>query len=163
MTKVNLDLLRQRRLAKHLDEAELAEELGISVHWYLDLERDSEELLSNLSLRSLFLLMRRLDIPVSELFPELRYQSIKGEPRTPLGFKELHSILFAHIGANNLTLDRFGDQIGWGLESFLSDAESAMDWNIDCLKAVCHPLELDWCEVIEVEFARFRRAATDDS
>lgn len=62
-------------------------------------------------------------------------------------FEGLKATLIEWLYQNHVTLGAFEEQIGCEVRDFLKEASAANHWNIDCLRAVCKPIGVDWSQV----------------
>ena len=60
---------------------------------------------------------------------------------------DLVNILRRYLERKKLTVAEFEERVGYAIGLCLSNAKHVYDWNIDCLRAVCLELEIDWRSV----------------
>jgi transcriptional regulator with XRE-family HTH domain len=134
--EARLRLVRERSGKSPEEVASLA---GMNGPSYYDLENCEDELTMTISLRELKRLCDVLQIPASNLFSD-RPQT-KAERISP---KELAARIKQYIQFHALNISEFENKIGFEIEECIRRSDSVLDWNVDCLRAVCGELGLDW-------------------
>ena len=119
--------------------AEVAEYAGLpQIEAYCDLE-DHDDLENAISLRDIASVCRVVGISPREL--------LVGEqsPCTrQYSFDELARLVQQRLTERNISISRFEDEIGWGLSEFLAKPDVAWECTVDCLRAVCDAVGIDW-------------------
>jgi hypothetical protein len=132
--------LRRARERLGLEPQAVADSAGLDLPSYYDLETCDDELFTCIALRDLFNLCNVLRISPTNLFTD----SPDEAPAERHGFPHLARCLRDHLASNHLSLDEFENRAGWSLSAFLDHPDTALDWNVDCLRAVCAQLNLNW-------------------
>jgi poly(A) polymerase len=132
------EMLRQRRVGLGLSPQELATILEMTPAAYGEVERQRDGVARALPLRKFYSLCETLKLSPRELFPD---PPLAG---TAVTFADLRRRLDDYLLKKHMPADRFEKAIGWDLQAFLHDSAAAAEWTIDCLKAVCVPLGIDW-------------------
>jgi len=143
MDKKPAERLRRARENAGKSPQEVAGAVGMSVPNYYDLESD-DELYNNISLRALRDVCKALGVQARDLFEEGRGQEHAGA----VSFACISEGLKKYLSVHNMVLAVFEDQVGWVLDAFLERPEAAWDWNVDCLRDVCRPLEMEWLDAL---------------
>lgn len=130
-------LQRLRMLAGKRPE-DLAAVCGLTLPAYYDLEEDDQELYMAISLTELSLLSKELRISPEALFSDM------GLPGNRIRPGEVARRIRDVIGKRKLTLSEFEDEVGFSIGDSLEDSSRVWDWNVDCLRAVCAALGVDW-------------------
>ena len=112
---------------------------GMNRPSYYDLETCQDELTMTISLRELKRLCEALQIPAINLFAD-RPQS-EAERISP---KELAGRIEQYVQLHTMSISEFENKVGFEIEECLKRPDGVLDWNIDCLRAVCGELGLDW-------------------
>jgi transcriptional regulator with XRE-family HTH domain len=128
--------LREARLNIDKTLSEIAVSSGISLASYCDLESHSSDLASAISLRDLRRLSQVLGIEPASLFSDE-----KVDPATP---SNLPKRIAEYIGAHGIAASSFSDQVGYDVTEILESPDAILGWNVDCLRAVCQKLGIDW-------------------
>jgi transcriptional regulator with XRE-family HTH domain len=126
------------REASGLGPDALARQAGLSIQRYSDLENCDGDLTAAISLGELGKLSKALGID-----PICIFGSIDGGSER-LSYADLIGKIKSHITERRLRIDDFEKKIGYSVESALSDPSSITTWNLDCLRAVCVEVGLDW-------------------
>ena len=139
------EILKQARERKGWSEHEAADQVLFasitSRENYYDIEAHDGELTSCYSLNEICSLCQLFDIRPKDLFCT--------ESVPPLPIEAVIGKIKEHCAQNGISIEQFEDKAGWCVESFLSNPIAALDkWNLDCLKAVCNELQIDWRGVI---------------
>lgn len=112
---------------------------GIERPSYYDLETYEGELTMNISLRALKKLCDVLHIPVRNLFVGEAASMV--ERVSP---EQLTERIAQHLHRYRLSISEFENKVGFRIAECLERPDEVLDWNIDCLRAVCGELGLDW-------------------
>jgi transcriptional regulator with XRE-family HTH domain len=132
------DRIGALRLEAGRSELDLANELGLTLRGYCDLEQDDSEIESVLSIAQVLKLAKLLGTNVMGLLGEAE-PSIKG----PIA--RVRSALAAHLGNSAEAREALEDVIDWDLEPFL---EGSDDWvsvyTIGFTKKLAEAIEVDW-------------------
>lgn len=145
--------LKTLRLKAGQDPEGLADQIGITADWYLDLEREPGELEASLDMTQLRKLAILLNVGLAYL--------ITGEtiPDTvpTLSYLEVARRLRLRLGQGN-DIQSLEEKTGWDLAAFLRNPESdGWEQRAPFFRDICRELELDWrgvlryCESIREE------------
>jgi cytoskeletal protein RodZ len=138
------DRLKKARESVGKEPRQIAQEVGLNVPSYYDLEEHDDEIAMCLSLGELRKVCRAVGLRV----PDLLTENAASSPRDEVSLDAVATRLKKHLEQRGIPLSTFEDGIGWSLPGFLEDPQSAVDvWNLECLQAVCSPLQLDWLAV----------------
>jgi DNA-binding XRE family transcriptional regulator len=132
--------LQQLRETSLKTREDLASSIGISVEHYCDLEDQDGELYTTLSLHELRKLTMTLGTSIRVLF------GIKGE--AIIDFEGIAEALRRHLVKEHLSVDEFGNKVGWNLQNFIDGPDIAGEWNVDCLCDVCRGLGISWLDAL---------------
>ena len=132
------ELIRKRRERLGLSPDEMAAILEMTPEAYHDVESFPDEITRTVALRQFFVLGEALKLTTREFFPE---PPVSG---TALTFAGLRQKLADHLAKKQMPIERLEKEIGWNLQDFFKDPDAASSWCIDCLKALCATLGLDW-------------------
>jgi hypothetical protein len=135
--------LKAARLNSKITPHKLAEIAHMSAAEYFDLE-DFDDLSDACSLQVIKELLTALGTTPEFIFAPAGYVGDGAQ----FTFLLLKRAVEAHLADGNLTLDEFEDSVGWELKAFLKDPETAWHWNLDCLRAVCAALRVNWLPLL---------------
>jgi hypothetical protein len=58
---------------------------------------------------------------------------------------ELAGRISGFCAERGITVDQWGDTVGWDVQDALASPETILDqWNLDCLREVCEALGVHW-------------------
>jgi hypothetical protein len=126
------------RLKLDRSEPELANELGITVHSYRDLEQHDEELESAVSLGQALKLANLLHTDLLTLL---------GETEIPvkMPIARVRSALSAQLGKSAEAKELMEDTLDWDLGPFLEgSAEWTTVYTVDFVRRLATAIEVDW-------------------
>ena len=130
------------RLESGRSELELANELGLTVDGYCDLEQQDSELESILSIAQALKLAKLLGTNVLGLL---------GETEQPLKvpIARVRSALAAHLGSSAEAKEALEDELDWNLGPFLEGSDGWMSvYTIEFIKKLSIAIEVDWPVVL---------------
>ena len=136
------DRIGALRLESGRSELELANELGLTVDGYCDLEQQDSELESVLSIAQALKLAKLLGTNVLGLL---------GEAEQPLKvpIARVRSALAAHLGSSAEAKEALEDEIDWDLGPFLEGCDEWMSvYTIEFIKKLAIAIEVDWQVVL---------------
>jgi transcriptional regulator with XRE-family HTH domain len=136
------DRIGALRLESGRSELELANELGLTVDGYSDLEQHDSELESVLSIAQALKLAKLLGTDVLGLL---------GEDEQPLKvpISRVRSALAAHLGSSAEAKEALEDVIDWDLGPFLDGSDAWMSvYTIEFIKKMASAIEVDWQVVL---------------
>ena len=147
MGETAVERLRDARLRSGLSEAETAAAIGLTVAWYRDLESEPTELYINISLAHLQVLGSILHVHPITLLTGMEPVPVEQH----WGFIDLVARLNQHRVANGLSVDAFGEAVGWNLKDVLVDPDELWNFNIDGLQALCAAVDVDWHAAVPMQ------------
>jgi transcriptional regulator with XRE-family HTH domain len=128
-----------------LDAARVAQELGLSIAAYDDLEAYDDEAYMSVSLDQLRSLGKLLNIAPRSLVAAGGL-NLDSEDLSPV---QLVSHIREYLGARTLSIEQFEDQVGWRVSPVMDNPDALWQaWNADALHDVCEPLAIAWLTVI---------------
>jgi transcriptional regulator with XRE-family HTH domain len=117
---------------------QVAREVGLNLPSYRDLEF-GHDWSHGVSLGEICTIAKAVGLTFSELM------SAEDQPKDQLiSATDLQTQLKAAVKHSGTNIAEFEKQLGWGISSFLTDSHDVKNWNIDCLRAVCGRLGVDW-------------------
>jgi transcriptional regulator with XRE-family HTH domain len=134
------DRLVAARRKSGFSPADVAARVGLPEPWYRDLEADSDELFSNVSLARLQVLCNTVAIEPLTL---LTNQTPVAEERR-VGFGQLVDLLNHWREASGDSVDALSVEVGWNLKDLLIDSEELWNFTVDGLRDVCQVVGVDW-------------------
>jgi transcriptional regulator with XRE-family HTH domain len=133
-----------------LSHANVADQLGLSVQSYWDLETHDDEAFYCLSLRQLIRLADILGVSVIDLANDDPPVPVS-PPVTPT---DIVATLRQRLVEPPLSVELLSEQLGWDVAGVLANPDSIWeDWCLDALRDVCGPLGLDWRAVLPAQRA----------
>jgi transcriptional regulator with XRE-family HTH domain len=132
------DRIGALRLESGRSELELANELGLTVDGYCDLEQQDSELESVLSIAQALKLAQLLGTNLLGLL---------GEAEQPLKvpIARVRSALAAHLGSSAEAKEALEDEIDWDVGPFLEGSgEWTSVYTIEFIKKLAMAIEVDW-------------------
>ena len=118
-----------------------AAQAGITEGTLHDLENCDDDIYMTISIADLQRLCSVVGTDLRILF------NGKSDP-TGYGLVGLAKAIKEHLIAHGITEPEFGDEIGWDVTGFADDPQTALEWNIDCLKAVSEALGTNWIDAL---------------
>jgi transcriptional regulator with XRE-family HTH domain len=138
--------VRLARARAGLEPADVALAVGLNEPSYYDLEaHDGEEVTGNISLGMLSAIARTLRTTTVELL-EGHGAVGPASRRSPSVLAELAR---ARVAADGVTVDAYGDHIGWDVVPVLANPEHVWEYPFAMLHALCEDLGVDWKEFID--------------
>jgi transcriptional regulator with XRE-family HTH domain len=132
------DRIGALRLEAGRSELELANELGLTIHGYCDLEQDDSEIESVLSIAQVLKLAKLLGTNVMGLLGE-------SEPSMKVPIARVRSALAAHLGNSAEAREALEDVIDWDLGPFLEGSDEWISvYTIGFIKKLAVAIEVDW-------------------
>lgn len=119
--------------------------LEINDDWYRDVEWDDSEVMMTLSLAQVTLLADLLGTRADRLL-----EDGCPSPRSSrsLGFVELAARAEARMAELEMSVEEFGERVGWEIGTTLDDPERFWLWNADGLQDLCAELGLCWLDAL---------------
>jgi transcriptional regulator with XRE-family HTH domain len=130
--------IKALRLKSGRSEQELADELGITLHSYRDLEQHDEELESAVSLAQALKLANLLHTDLLTLL---------GETELPvkMPIARVRSALNAQLGKSAEAKELMEDTLDWDLGPFLEGSEEwTTVYTVDFVRRLATAIEVDW-------------------
>ena len=141
----NAKRIHELRTSVGLSDVEVANQVGIGIHAYCDLESYDEEIIEQVSLSEALRLAAVFQISLLEL---LEADKLKW-PKTKLSPIELRDLLKKHIDDLGSNQEQVENEVGWYLASFLANPTEEMFENpISFIQDICSALEIDWLQCI---------------
>jgi hypothetical protein len=136
------DRIGALRLESGRSELELAEELGLTVRGYCDLEQYDSEIESVLSIAQVLKLTKLLGTDVMGLLGE-------AEQPVKVPIARVRSALAAHLGSSAEAREAMEDLIDWDLGPFLEGSDEWTSvYTIEFIKKLAIAIEVDWQVVL---------------
>ena len=107
--------IRESRIRLALTEAGLAEELGLTLAAYGDLEQHPDELATCVTLGQATKLSRLLHVPLLELLSEHTSPAAMPAP------SEVANVVSALIKSSGVSVESLEESVGWKLRAFLEE------------------------------------------
>lgn len=136
--------LKGLRLKAGLDPESLADQIGISTDWYLDLENEDGQVEETLDLEQIRKLALQLEVGLAQL--------LTGAPLPPgtpaLTFTELARAVRRRL-EDETSLDDLEEKAGWELGALLKHPEQE-GWghHVPFFRDLCTALGLDWLGIL---------------
>jgi transcriptional regulator with XRE-family HTH domain len=132
------DRIGALRLESGSSGVELADELGLTVDGYGELERQDSELETVLSIAQALKLAKLLGTDLLGLMGE-------ADPTVKVPISRVRSALAAHLGNSAEAKEILEDQIDWDVGPFLEgSAEWTSVYTLEFLKKLAVAIEVDW-------------------
>jgi transcriptional regulator with XRE-family HTH domain len=131
--------LRSARLRSGKAPEDVALAAGMSGSSYYDLESCPGELMIAISLKDLKKVCDMIGCSVSSLFADRVRNG--GEPILP---EDIVCQITEFLRRHEVDISEFEDDVGFEIRQCTRDSSSILEWNVDCLRAVCGKLGLDW-------------------
>jgi hypothetical protein len=127
-----------------LEPEDVARAIGLNKPWYYDVEGRDDEVTDTISLATLIAIARTLGTTVIELVegPGSHVSSKRSR-------SDLVALTRARIAAECMTVDAYGDRIGWDVTSILVNPEDVERYPLVMLQALCEELGVDWKEFVD--------------
>jgi transcriptional regulator with XRE-family HTH domain len=137
--------IRLARIRAGVEPDEVARAAGLNKPSYFDVEGRDDEVTGNISLRSLEAIAHALETTPLELLEG--HGAVGAASRRPVA--ELIALVRARLGAERLTVEAYGERIGWDLAPVLAHPEQLWEYPFDALQSLCDDLDVDWREWID--------------
>jgi transcriptional regulator with XRE-family HTH domain len=136
------DRIGALRLKSGRSELELANELGLTVNGYCDLEEDDSEIESVLSLSQVMKLAMLLGTDVLGLLGE-------AEPATKVPIARVRSSLAEYLGNSAEAKESFEDLIDWDVGPFVAGSDEWTSvYTLEFIKKLAVAIEVDWQVIV---------------
>ena len=136
--------IRQARERLGLSLSSIAENLGLEVSEYQDVEFHDDEVFTNFSAKHLRALGEILSLPLHEI--------LFGPNAEPVlvttSSSEIARLISEMATARQLSLDELSNVVGWELEPIVRDPARLADLNLDGLRSVCNAVDIDWVSAL---------------
>lgn len=130
--------LHRLRILSGKTPESLAAKSGLGLPAYYDLEADDDEFYMAVSLRVLARLSAELGITPDVLFGDAELREDRIRPA------ELVRRMGKVVARRKVSLPEFENEIGFAVGDSLQDPSKVWEWNVDCLRAVCGAIGVDW-------------------
>jgi transcriptional regulator with XRE-family HTH domain len=137
--------IRLARIRAGVEPDAVARAAGLNKPSYFDVEGHDDEVTGNISLRSLSAIAHALKTTPLELLAGHGAVGLA----SPRPAAELPDLARVRLSGERLTVEEYGDRIGWDLAPVLADPEYLWEYPFDMLHSLCEDLEVDWREWIE--------------
>ena len=111
---------------------------------YQDLERYDDEAFTSVSLLTLARVGQALAIAPSEM---LLGETSKGLRQT-VAFDMVAKRLVEVMETDRITVDEYGQRIGWDVRDIVSNPNGLWNCNVDALYHICAAIGIDWVAVL---------------
>jgi transcriptional regulator with XRE-family HTH domain len=128
-----------------LTHGEVAHHIDVNSAWYWDIESFDDEAFTVLSLKQLATLAGVLGVDARALLLGDDISRARG-----LAFSDISRRLAERLQRDQVTVDQFGDAVGWDLTAVLADPESLWEFNVEGFFAIAEALEFDWVAALPV-------------
>jgi hypothetical protein len=130
--------IREARQRANVSAVDAAAHSGISLPAYDDLERFDDEAFTSADLGILMSLGQLLGVSPAQLL-------LGGDgDGSRLSFEEISQALREYLEVHSVTVDRFGDEIGWDVSGLVENAANWRTQPVEVLYLVCTRLSIDW-------------------
>ena len=138
--------IRELRIGLGKSEAEMAQLLGINIHWYGDLEQHDDELISTLSLSQAMRVALLLGVALHDLIAE------GNRPSQVTALAQLPECIISHATREGISVEQFEDRVGWKLRQFLdSPVQAAAQLPLIFFQDLAAGLGVDWLSIVPNE------------
>jgi len=136
-----MNRLQTIREARGLEPEEVADAIGISYRWYLDLEYSKGDWTRDINVRTLKDLSKLFGVSVAALVTAS--PNFVGDVGTIIErFRE-------HLIANSLTVEQLIDSTNFDFTEIVRDPSRLEDSSVGELFQICRVLGLDWVDVVD--------------
>ena len=132
--------IREARLRSGLREVDLAQQLGITIESYWDLESYDDEIFKCLTLKEVSVLGRALNVTPRVLL----LGSDESNDHQRVTFTEIVGSLNARLTREEITAEQLGDLIGWDVQPLLNDPGALWAYDVVALHDICRAVGVDW-------------------
>lgn len=133
------DRLEAARKRLGLTYVQVAEQVGITPASYQDAEDQDDETFTNLSIADIVRLGQVLSLSPGELL----FGASRPE-KQEVTFAEVADRLRERHAASGLSIEKFGEKIGWEVGGVFSRPEALWEFNLVGLRDVCRGVGVDW-------------------
>lgn len=134
--------LRAARERAGLEASDVADRAGLPLPHYCDLEAFDDDVWSTISLETLLLVSRELNVT-----PSLILEG-RDTPGTRMAFGEFSAAIAAAIRKDGGDADAWGERVGWDVAPLLEDPEAIWELNAEGLRDIANAAGLDWRAVL---------------
>lgn len=137
--------IRTARLRAGLRPEDVARAVGLNKPSYYDVEASDDEVTGNISLATLTTIARCLGTTVADLLdcPETHATNLS----RPIF--DLMALAQARMAAEHLTVEAYGNRVGWNLAPAFENPERIWDYPFEMLRALCGNLGADWTQFLD--------------
>lgn len=137
--------IRAARVRAGVEPEDVARAVGLNKPWYYDVEGRDDEVTGNISMATLMAIARTLGTTAVELLGGPG--TVGGAPKRSSA--DLVDLARARIAAEHLTVDAYGDRIGWDMAPVLKNPEHVWQYPFAMLQALCEDVGVDWKEFVD--------------
>jgi transcriptional regulator with XRE-family HTH domain len=137
--------IRAARIRAGLQPEDVARAVGLSKPSYYDIEGRDDEVTGNISVATLMAIARTLGTTAAELLDGAG--TVAGAPKR--SSSEIVDLTRARIAAEHVTVEAYGDRIGWDMAPVLKNPEHVWRYPFVMLQALCGDLGVDWKEFVD--------------
>ncbi|MDJ0946287.1 MAG: helix-turn-helix transcriptional regulator [Kiloniellales bacterium] len=141
------ELIREKRKALGLPEAEISESCGLSIMEYHDLEAYPDEAFAVLRLGNLLCVCDRLDLEIGQLFG---WQAGARLSHGEMAHKDIISRIRESRGLSVAELSDAAGVKEQGIEQAETDTSTLLAWPVEFVKALADALQLSPMDLISV-------------
>ena len=153
------ELIATTRTRLGLSAAQVAQQAGMSLESYYDVESHASEVTSVISLASLLAICKQLEMTPKTVLggqPSLGYP-VSIDARTSSGHlihtdKELQKWVRDSAHRLHSSLEDMSKECGWDLSELCADPHAVWNWTVDCLFSVCVYVGADGMSLLEAAF-----------
>ena len=138
------DRLRHARERSEKGIEHVASLAGMDLPAYRDLETFSDEIAINVSLHDLRSICDALAITPQSLFQ----MGEADDTEARVSPEEFVKKLREKLQQKRIPLSLFEDEVGFQISECFDNPNAVMAWNVDCLRAVCAEIGVDWLTVL---------------
>ena len=121
---------------------EIASLVDLGKDKYYDLESDDDEVEINTAIGELRDICAVLKIPIQSLFGASVNPSDRVSP------EDLVDRIKNHLQQTKTNIEAFEDRVDFTIRSCLENPSDVRNWNIECLRAVCGEIGVNWIHAL---------------
>ncbi len=136
-------VLEQARKKIGLELQEVADQIGISLACYRDMEW-FEDLTQACELKTYFKVCQLLRLGVLEPF------RVDGSSVRPIRFDEFREGIKSHLDSRGIDIDKFAHESGWDLKNFIDQGSVSFidSFPVMAIQDIAHVIGVDWKSVL---------------
>lgn len=137
--------IRAARVRAGMEPEDVARAVGLNKPWYYDVEGSDDEVTGNISMATLIAVARMLGTTAVELLDGPG--AVGGAAKR--SSSDLVALARARIAAERLTVDEYGDRVGWDMAPVLTNPEHVWQYPFVMLRSLCEDLGVEWKEFVD--------------